>query len=46
MLIPAGTAREVQINFVLAKEYQSGIMYAVEGDEFFIGATMQDERGF
>lgn len=46
VFIPAGTPRGARINFVLAEEYQSGIMYAVGRDEVFIGAAMQDERGF
>lgn len=46
MLIPAGTWREARINFVLAKEYQSGIMYAVERDEFLLGQPGRMKEAF
>lgn len=37
MLMPAGIRQDVQINFVLAREYQSEIMYAMERGEFYMG---------
>lgn len=35
--MPAGIRQDVQINFVLAREYQSEIMYAMERGEFCMG---------